>query len=332
MESKKEKKYKRLELFELQSIFVMKSQGKGVREIAKLLHRGASSVSNVLNKHRHPHGGTWLRMSALERAKYVFDGMKRNRSRRRKLGHIRRVKLREYVVDKLVNEGLSPEEISKTIVKHLPGEKVSTKTIYTFIKKERPYLAKYLFEKGKPRRQRVMHRRGRFKQGAPKKRSIHERPEQIDKRQEVGHWEGDTLITKRGGRNAVLSLIERTTRQRVYRLIPNLEAETVLGVIRAIFEELPEGLTKSITFDNGSEFAYSTMINLEAFFPGLMIYYCDSYSSWQKGSVENSNREFRWYHPKGTDFGALTPTGVRQTQEKINRKPMKPGEGARIPR
>ena len=50
MESKKEKKYKRLELFELQSIFVMKSKGKGVREIAKLLHRGASSVSNALTK------------------------------------------------------------------------------------------------------------------------------------------------------------------------------------------------------------------------------------------------------------------------------------------
>ena len=323
MKSKKDNQYQRLELYELQSIFVMRCQGRTIQEVADHVRRGKSTVSNALNKYQHPDWRVWYRMTPLECAKFVFDEMKRNRHRTRQHGHIRDYELREYVCDRLVKDNWSPEEIAETIERYRPGKKITAKTIYNFIKHERTDLAVYLFEKGKPRRQRVTHRRGRFKQGAPKKRSIHERPEEINARQELGHFEGDTIITKRGGTKAILSLRERVTRKRIFRLIPNLEAETVLAALIAILFAIPPELRKSITFDNGTEFAYSVMIKLEAFFPGLMIYYCDSYSSWQKGSVENSNRDFRWYHPKGTDFGTLTPKDIRYVEEKTNRKPMK---------
>ena len=154
-------------------------------------------------------------------------------------------------------------------------------------------------------------------------RSIHDRPSQIDERKEVGHWEGDTIVTKKKGKKAILSLRERVTRKRIYRLIADLKAETVLAALWAILEELPPKMRKSITFDNGSEFAYSDLIALENRYEGLKLYFCDSYASWQKGSVENSNKDLRWYHPKGTDFGLLSPYDVRHLEEKINNRPMK---------
>ena len=323
MKLKIEKKFARLELFELQSIFVMKAQRKTVQEIANHTKRAKSTISKALSKYQHPDWKVWFNMTPLEKAKFVFDEMQRNRRRTRQKGHIRDYELREHVCKKLTKDNWSPEKIAETIEKHKPGKHITAKTIYTFIKHDRKELAQYLFEKGKPRRQRVMNRRGRFKKGAPEKRSIHDRPEEINDRREVGHLEGDTLITKRGGSKAILSLRERSTRSCIFRLIPNMEAETVLAALTAILLALPPELRKSITFDNGTEFAYSVMIKLEARFPGLVIYYCDSYSSWQKGSVENGNREFRWYKPKGTDFGELTPHEVRQIEDKINNKPMK---------
>jgi IS30 family transposase len=105
--------------------------------------------------------------------------------------------------------------------------------------------------------------------------------------------------------------------------MPNLEAETTVGHLRAILKELPSDLRKSITFDNGSEFALSELIQLETDFPGLKIYYCDPYKSWQKGTVENSHRGFRWHFPKGTDFADVFPEQIRRVEEKLNRRPMK---------
>ena len=323
METKKCKKYTRLELFELQTIFEMKKAQKRIREISRIVRRSAGTVSKALTRYCHPHIMTWLHMSALERAKYVFDEMQRNRWRSRQHGHIRDYALREYVIDKLVHANWTPEQISERVEQGLAGKHVSAKTIYSFTKKHRPDLKQHLREKGKARRQRIAHRRGRLRQGAPAKRSIHERPAEVEQRKELGHWEVDTIITKRGGHKAVLSLRERSTRQRIFRLMPDLCAATTLGYLRAILDALPPELRKSLTFDNGSEFAISDLIQLEALYPGLKLYYCDSYSSWQKGSVENGNRDFRYYYPKGTDFATLTPGDVRRVETLTNNWPLK---------
>ena len=136
-------------------------------------------------------------------------------------------------------------------------------------------------------------------------------------------WEVDTLVTKRGGAKAVLSLRERGTRKRIFHLMPDLCAATALGYLRALLESLPAQLRKSLTFDNGSEFGLSELIELEQQYPSLKLYYCDSYCSWQKGSVENANRDFRYYYPKGTDFANLSANDVRRAEERTNNWPMK---------
>jgi IS30 family transposase len=200
---------------------------------------------------------------------------------------------------------------------------VCAKTIYTFIKKERAELTKYLREKGKKRRQRVAHPRGPFRAAAPEKRTIHERPEVIEYRADVGHWEADLILSARGSKKAILSLVDRATREKIFRLIPDHTAQSVLSTMRAILFELPPERRQSITLDNGGEFSYRELIALERAFPGLQIYYCDPYCSWQKGSVERSNREFRGFYPKGTSFESLTSSEVRRTEALINAMPLK---------
>lgn len=323
MEVTKESEYERLSLQELQVIYVMKGAGASIRRMGESVGRAPSTVSKALNWYCHPSPKVWLNMTPLERAKHVFDEMRCNRHRSRFGGHIGDVVVREYVIRRLVDDHWSPEIIEAKIGEEFPGKSVCAKTIYTFIKKERRDLLQYLPERGKPRRQRVMHRRGRFKQGAPKKRSIHERTAENNDRQELGHWEGDTIITRRRGTKAILSLRERVTRQRIFRIVRDLKAETILAALRAILHELPPELRRSITLDNGSEFALSVLQCLETYYPGLKLYYCDAYHSWQKGAVENSNRDFRWYYPKGTDFGALSPSEVFALERKINARPMK---------
>lgn len=320
---KKSSNYKRLELVDLEGIYVMRISGKTIQEIAKILFRSASTICEALNKYQHPSWRVWMAMDAFERARHVFRRMKENRSRQGNHGHLKDEQARKYVVDRLVDEQWSPEKIAGRMAIERPEIAVTTKTIYNFTKYERKDLQRYLYERGKPRRQRVANRRGRFRQGAPKKRSIEERPLEANNRTEVGHWEADTIVSRRGGSKAVLSLRERKLRKRFFYLLPNLQAESTLGVLRAFLETVPAEYRKSITFDNGSEFGISEMIKLETWYRGLKLYFCDSYSAWQKGSVENSNRDFRWYFPKGTDFADVSSTEIRVVEHKLNSRPMK---------
>lgn len=323
MQKEKSNKYKRLNLFEVQAIYEMRSNGKSIREITKAIKRSTKTVWVVINNYCHPFGRVWLKMTTLEKAKHVYDEMRKRRKRAGNHGHLKDVVLRNYVINKLVDEHWSPEAISAKVKQALPDKTISTKTIYNFIKYERRDLKEYLIERGKPRRQRVTHRRGRFKQAAPPRRPIHERPLIANTREEIGHWEGDMIVSKKGGTGGVLTLVERVTRNKIYRRVPNLQAVTVLGYLRAIIDCMPVELRRSITFDNGGEFTFSEFIRLERWYPGLKIYYCDPYCAWQKGSVEKANRDFRWYYPKGTDFGLVSIAEIAHVQEKLLHKPLK---------
>lgn len=321
------KRNRRLSLNELQSIFVMKRDGKTVREIEKRVQRSKSTISEATTKYRHPDRCTWARMDAYEKARSVYCQMqeKKKRGGRARKKRMNDPKIKTYVIEKLLAKAQwSPEVIAVRIGKDVPGKRICAKTIYTFIKRERRDLIKYLPQRGKKRRQRVMDRRCALKQGAPRKRSIEERPDRVNDRLELGHWEADTIVSKKNGSTyAVLSLRERVSRQRFFHLIPNLQAETTLAVIRAFLMSLSPQMRRSITFDNGSEFGPTAMYKLEEAFEGLKVYFCDSYSSWQKGAVENSNKELRWYFPKGTDFANVFQFELKDKMHRLNAKPMR---------
>jgi IS30 family transposase len=262
------------------------------------------------------------RLTPLERANVAHDKAKaRLRSKRRgKRKAAPHTQVYKHVANKLEAKW-SPEAIANTWGQFFSGKSISTSTIYRMIKQDWPELKKYLPERGKKRRARVMNRRGKVQQAAAHKTHISERCEAANRRQEIGHLEVDSILSKRGSKAAIVSIIDRKTRRRWYIFVRNLEAETVRKALVAFLHTLKDWQRKSLTMDNGSEFAQWDM--LEDIFPGLKIYFCTAYSPHEKGSVERSNRDFRRFFPKGTDFFLVSQAEIEQAQMLINNKPMK---------
>ena len=145
--------------------------------------------------------------------------------------------------------------------------------------------------------------------------SIHQRPIEADGKR-FGDWEMDLIVDKGG--NAILTMIERSTN---YLLMAKLKegkkAMPLAMTVRRLL--LPyKGTLKTITTDNGSEFAAHEWITDKL---GVQVYFTDSYSSWQKGAVENTNKLVRQYIPKGTDISTITDAFVMKIQKKINARP-----------
>jgi transposase, IS30 family len=316
------KKIRRLDLWERQVLYLMREKGSSIREIAKTISRSVSTVNDELKRNRHWSPSVWRRMNGYEKAKYADDQAKKRRAApRNERELLKSEKLRNRVIQLLVEEQAAPLDISLRIPEEFPGESISPRAIYNFIKKNRPDLKQYLRIRGKPRRQRVVQRRSRFKAGAPEKKRIDTRPESVETREEIGHYEADTVVScKHGSGNAVLTIIERSSRKRFYFWIPNLEAATVLAVLLPFFRALPASMRKTLTVDNGSEFA--SLHQLEVKLGRFKVYHCYPYRAWERGSVERSNRELRWYFPKGTDFASVSRKELGDIEARINRRRM----------
>jgi len=300
---------------------MMRSQGLGIREIGRQLKISASIVSRELRRNSLP---VYIaaRLTPLERAKEAHEKAKRRRKEKRRGKRKAKplMSVIEHIAQKLMKKW-SPEDISDTIGDFFAGLKLSTTTIYRIIKRDAPDLKKFLPEKGKKRRQRVMDRRGKFQQAAAEKRHISERPVEAEKREELGHLEADMVVSKKGSKAAVLSIYDRASRKRWYISVDNLEAATIRKALVIFLHSLPAHARKTVTFDRGSEFAEWDMI--EKIFVDLKAYFCTAYSPHEKGGVERSNRELRRFFPKGTDFSSVSQEQLAEAQELINNRPMK---------
>lgn len=159
----------------------------------------------------------------------------------------------------------------------------------------------------------------------PERVSIHERPVEADGTR-FGDWEMDTIVGK-DGKGAIVTLTERSTNMLLMERLPEGKRPEPLAkvVIRLLF---PYRRTiRTITTDSGSEFCAHRLISKalapkETKNPNL-VFFADSYSSWQKGAIENVNKLIRQYIPKGTDFSYLSDAFIRRVQHKINRRPRK---------
>lgn len=156
--------------------------------------------------------------------------------------------------------------------------------------------------------------------------SITNRPEEINQREQYGHWEMDLIVGKARTRPVLLTLVERMSRQTLIFKLPDRKAAT----IRAVFDNLEVSLSdfrerfKSITTDNGPEFLeYDQLIRSIWGGPRFRVYYCHSYAAWEKGSNENLNRMIRRWYPKGTNFNQVTKEEIAELQNWINGYPRK---------
>ena len=312
---------KNLTLPERQDMLKMRILGKGVREIAKLLNRSPSTVSRELK--RQLSNRSKYSYSVLERARLQHEDALRNRGKSRKgFRKLDNGILLEIVVRYLVEDRFSPVQIEQKMKRDYPELSISSKTIYSYIREKREDLIEYLVFKGKSRRSNVCGRRSVFREGAALKRSIHDRGEEVCSREEFGHWEMDTVHGKKSGSKvAILSLIERKTRQSFFFKVKDLSAEQTRRQLVQFIHSQPKGIVKTITADNGSENALWDKV--EGVCEGVKFYFCDPYKSQQKGAIERANRELRIFYPKSTDWDNVSTSQLEHNTRIINNKPKK---------
>lgn len=309
--SEKLSKQERLRLYDL------KGKGQGIRAIARELMRSASTISRELERNQDiidRVGYTDIYQLAEESHKAAIDRRKIASSRPR----LKNETIRQFVKEELKDKR-PPWQIAERLKEKHRGCSISAQAIYDWIKTEAPELRCYLV-RTKKRWQFKGPRRGKFiRKPREPKVCIDKRPKIISRRKRYGDWEGDTVVSKQS-KNCLLTLVERKSRFTIIVKLPRCTKELVKNAIIASLKEYPPQLRKSITLDNGPEnFEYeevSKALNADVFF-------CHPYSSYERGSNENTNGFVRRYFPKQTDFRNVSQEDAAYVQHLRNSGPMK---------
>jgi len=308
------KKYGHLGLRERGQIMFMSRWGKSISEIARELGRNKSTISREL----HRNAQSFLNYYSDESAQLRAVHRRQQASRRYRL---RNEIIRSYVLDRL-EIGWSPEIIAGRMKHDLPGQRISHEAIYQYVyhpnTPERDELILCLRRAHRRRRTRRIDRKSRNMR-IPNRISIAERPMAVSSRDEFGHWEGDTLVSRRS-KVALCSLVERKSRLLELSRIPRRSAREIHATVVKRLGVLPESARRTLTLDNASEHVCHEQITASI---GTRCYFCDPYSAWQRGTNENTNGLIRWYFPKGTDFARLTQIEIEAVESAINSRPRK---------
>lgn len=210
----------------------------------------------------------------------------------------------------------SPESISNRL--KMEGKPtVSAETIYRFIYKDTKAggdLWRFLARARRRRKPRFPReeRRGIIQSAA----SIHDRGRQAQERKKRGHWERDTMLGK-NRKTAILVCTDRKTRFNIFKKLNRRKAVLVTHKTAAALKGLP---VRSITNDRGQEFNDAPRLEKKM---GVTVYFCDPYSSYQRGTNENRIGVLRRYLPKGTDLSSLHWKQLKKIEFEINNVPMK---------
>lgn len=277
--------------------------GYSIREIARVIGKDHSSVGRHVNEF----GG---------RDEYDANEVRRRKRMKRiaAMDCIRVVKgaLLRTIKKKLIDHK-SPEQIAGV------SGKVSTSTIYRYLKERAPHLKKYLrSKKGKYRRRRGTKKREKEREQA-KKRRIDERPKIIERRGRIGDLEGDTLMG-RDKRVRIVSFVDRRTGYLIAFLLPKMNAELFTKLALLHLRKIPKKKKKTITFDNGIEFSDWERLEKKS---GMTIYFAYPYHAWERGTNENTNGLLRQYFPKTMDFNLITSEELTRVVRKLNNRERK---------
>lgn len=208
----------------------------------------------------------------------------------------------------------SPEQISGALA--LNGQRVSASTIYKHVSEDKKSGGELYLNLRINGRRRYRHRNKASRVKIPNRRDISQRPKVVDQRKRFGDWEAD-LIEGARGTGCILSLYERKSR---YARLIKLQGKSSEQTSKSIIKTLAGYRVKTITYDNGLEFARHEEVS-EAL--GAAGYFCKPYSSWEKGGVENFNGLVRQYYPKGFDFSTVSQSALNKTEAEINDRPRK---------
>jgi IS30 family transposase len=288
------------------------------REIARRLGKHRSTIYRELTRNIGPVG-------------YIYQEAQQRTDVRRRLGRRKRKmndpQVRKYVCRQL-RQFWSPDQIAGRLELERPRSRkpqVSRQTIYAWIR------AQPAEERGRWRRCLrfgVARRKRRADAGRlPNAVRIDGRPAIVASRRRYGDWEGDTIVG-RAHASGLVSLVERKSGFTLLARVSNRRAATVRTAAQERMALLPESLRRTMTFDNGKEFAEHEELSATT---GLAIYFAQPYAAWQRGTNEHTTGLVRQYVPKGTDFHATSHRAVAAIESSINDRPRK-RLGYRTPR
>ncbi len=309
--------YKRLSMNEREEISLGLAQGHSRRDIAVKLGRSPSTISREI-----PRNNYYQCHYRATRA----QGMAKRRARlpRKKRKLDTNELLRQFVFDHL-NLLWSPEQIVKRLKVLYPLDmtmRISTESIYSYL---------YVWPRGELRKivLKCLRRRHKYRRvyakGRPNNQSIQdfisieERPKEVADRIIPGYWEGD-LIMGHNNASGLGTLVERTTRMTFLVRLKNKDARSARIAFARKFKHLPEGLKRSLTYDNGSEMAEHKLFTKNT---DIQVYFAHPHSPWERGTNENTNDLIRQFFPKGTNFDNVSLRQINRAQNMLNDRPRK---------
>jgi IS30 family transposase len=308
------KQYRHLRIDEREQIAQLKNEGTGLSEIARQLGRDKGTISREVKRNGAPLYNSYTPC----RAQHRSDERRRTASRRKR---IRDEIIRGYVHEKLF-AGWAPEQISGRLpLEHL-GLSISAEAICQYIydakSEDREDLIACLRRSHKKRKQRAVGRKQK-KTKIPNRISIEERPRAVEGRRTYGHWEGDSIISRKST-FALNSLTERKSRLILITRMKRKGAKETLDAVTNRLGVLPQKFRRTLTLDNGTENTKHEVITEGI---GVKCYFAHPYTSWERGTNENANGLVRWYFPKGTDFAKITDRQVALVESRLNNRPRK---------
>ena len=318
--------YTHLSAEERAVIMLGKARGDSAHAIARTLARAPSTITRELGRNGHREPG---RTRTGRPPSSGYDASRAGQRARRLARKARRVRklARDSPlwrrVHRLLMRCYSPQQISRTLRRQHPAEPawhVSHETIYTAIYAAprgalRQGLVALLRQHKCARRPRGqgVDRRGRM-HDLP---SIHERPPEANERLLPGHWEGDFIKGARNRSSVGVLVCRRTLFVKLVKM-EGCSAEQALAGFSGAFEQVPEALRKTLTYDQGKEMALHRTLTART---GLRIYFADPHSPWQRGICENTNGLLRQYLPKGTDLSVHSQRTLDAIASELNTRP-----------
>ncbi|QBS11854.1 IS30 family transposase [Legionella geestiana] len=305
------KKYNHLSTEERCRISILQREGYSLRKIASVMGRSTSTLSREIRRNTTKSKGYDVSYADVQARARRWRGSRLERQ----------PALCQSVLD-LLAMGWSPQAVAKRLAQERGCPIISYESIYRFIygqiKRTKEYGWRHFLPTKRYTRRHKAKRKHSSTSFIKDRVSIHKRPKRVLKRNQIGHWEVDLMqFSKQGG--AILVAHERYSRALLLSKIQTKEALPIAKQLGRLFSSLPEGAVKTVTFDNGTEFAEHHQ--LAAY--GIQTYFCDAYSPWQKGGVENAIGRLRRFLPRKTDFQSLSEEELMQHEARFNLTPRK---------
>lgn len=318
------KRYTQLSLTEREQMYGWQKEGLSLRDIGKKLNRSHTTLGREL-KRNVKYGIEYFVNEYLPCKAEAL-------AKKRKVGQRKKASLKNptiflYVRKHLREDGWSPEIIAGRLPRDHPGETISVETIYRYIY-SRPYagskpyvvkekpLSSYLAlarKKRMKKNERRVHRHGKILFAV----SIEKRPQSIQARKRIGHWETDNVIGKVTDKTALSVTVERKI---LFTVLTKLLDRSAATKRQALVTRLSDYPTKTLTADNGKENSQHLTIEEEL---SLVMYFCHAYASWEKGTVENTNGRIRRFIPKGVSIDDISEETIAAIEDKLNHTPRK---------